>query len=260
MGLLDIILNEGKKYLRDAAPGGLLNPEVPPGGPTEVAKSLLSFTPGVGDAISAYDAVQSARNGDWTGAALNGIGVLPFIPSIAGMVSPIKKSAKEAYLANKELFDNAHKSANLSFTALPISDTKDAVSIYKSPKYGTKPSSEYMVGIVNGEPVYIRKSDHWGQFFTNIYAGSPEAKARGLLAEEGDQFGRVGYKEHNWNLQGGISSKSADRIAELQAARAALPENEKFGDAGSKLWDELYALLRPGKREAGYIPLSKLRE
>lgn len=77
------------QYFQDAAPGGLLNPEVPPGGPTELAKGLLGFTPGVGDAISAYDAVQSARQGDWAGAALNGVGVLPFVPSMAAAIKPI---------------------------------------------------------------------------------------------------------------------------------------------------------------------------
>jgi hypothetical protein len=74
--------NLAKQYGRDASPGGLLNPEVPKNAPTEVAKGLLGFTPGIGDAISGYDAVQSARQGNYGEAALNGLGLLPAIPSM----------------------------------------------------------------------------------------------------------------------------------------------------------------------------------
>jgi hypothetical protein len=95
MGLLEAF----KQYVRDASPRGLLNPEVPIGGPTELAKGLLGFTPVVGDAISAYDAVQSARKGDYLGAALNGVGLLPFIPSVAGIVrnKTLEQAAKKYF-------------------------------------------------------------------------------------------------------------------------------------------------------------------
>lgn len=80
-----------KQYISDAKPGGLLNPEVPPGGPTELAKGLLGFTPVVGDAISGYDAIQSARQGDYLGAALNGVGLLPFVPAMGAAVKPTER-------------------------------------------------------------------------------------------------------------------------------------------------------------------------
>lgn len=82
----------------------------------------------------------------------------------------------------------------------------------------------------------------------------------GLGDEIGDQFGRVGFKPHNWELQGGISSQHADRIATATALRDVLPEAQRFSSIGNKLWDEIYALTKPGKREAGYILLSKLLE
>ena len=76
------LLGAFRQYLSDASPSGSLNPEIKPGMPTEAAKGLLGFTPVVGDAISGYDAVQSARQGDYLGAALNGVGMLPFVPSL----------------------------------------------------------------------------------------------------------------------------------------------------------------------------------
>ena len=54
--------------------------------PPEVVKGVLGFTPGVGDAISAYDAYDAAKQGNYGEAALNAIGVLPGIPSLGAAV------------------------------------------------------------------------------------------------------------------------------------------------------------------------------
>lgn len=102
-----------KQYISDAKPGGLLNPEVPPGGPTELAKGLLGFTPVVGDAISGYDAIQSARQGDYLGAALNGVGLLPFVPAMGGVI----KKAPRA-----EAMETARKNA-VKMLGLPENNT-----------------------------------------------------------------------------------------------------------------------------------------
>lgn len=47
--------------------------------------TLLDMTPVVGDAKSAYEGVQAAREGDWAGAGLGMLGALPFVP---GMINP----------------------------------------------------------------------------------------------------------------------------------------------------------------------------
>ncbi len=44
---------------------------------------LMDMSP-LGDAKSAYDGVQSAREGDWLGAGLGGLGALPMVPNLAG--------------------------------------------------------------------------------------------------------------------------------------------------------------------------------
>lgn len=51
----------------------------------DLAKGLLQFVPGPGDAIAGYDAMQSAKQGNYGEAALNGVGLLPFIPAMGGM-------------------------------------------------------------------------------------------------------------------------------------------------------------------------------
>lgn len=64
------------------------------------AKSLLQMgvglTPVFGDVMSAKDAFDSALKGEYGEAILNGIGVLPFIPSLAGIIknSPLKDATE----------------------------------------------------------------------------------------------------------------------------------------------------------------------
>jgi len=101
-----------------------------------------------------------------------------------------------------ELSSNVHKNADLTFQSMPISDFNGPL-IYKSPSYNGRQSSEYRMVLIDGEPAYARKSDHFGKFFTNVLEGSDEAKLLGLTNEGSDPFGRVGSKAHNWEIVGG---------------------------------------------------------
>lgn len=49
---------------------------------------LMDMSP-LGDAKSAYDGVQSAREGDWLGAGLGGLGALPMVPNLAGSIGKV---------------------------------------------------------------------------------------------------------------------------------------------------------------------------
>jgi len=51
---------------------------------------LMDMSP-LGDAKSAYDGVQSARGGDYLGAALGGLGALPMVPNLAGAIKSTSK-------------------------------------------------------------------------------------------------------------------------------------------------------------------------
>ena len=63
---------------------GLLNMLVD--NPKTLAGLIAHFTPVVGDVKSAYDSFDSARHGNYGEAALNALGLLPFIPSIGGVM------------------------------------------------------------------------------------------------------------------------------------------------------------------------------
>ena len=47
-----------------------------------VVNTAIGLAPGAGDLQSAYEAVNSAREGNYGEAGLNALGVLPFIPSL----------------------------------------------------------------------------------------------------------------------------------------------------------------------------------
>ena len=68
-----IALMVGKRYTQDMSP-------------QERVKGGISAIPVIGDAISGYDAYQLAKQGKYTEAALNAVGLLPYIPSL-GMVT-----------------------------------------------------------------------------------------------------------------------------------------------------------------------------
>ena len=58
----------------------------------ERIKGGASALPVIGDAISGYDAYQSAKKGDYLGAALNAIGLLPMIPALAGSIKYVRRT------------------------------------------------------------------------------------------------------------------------------------------------------------------------
>lgn len=90
MGLLDILATEGKKFLKDALPGGRLNPEVTPQGLLDTAALATMPVPVLGDAVGlGADAYRLAKNPEERtplNYGLAALGALPFVPPMAGVV------------------------------------------------------------------------------------------------------------------------------------------------------------------------------
>lgn len=95
MGLLDNLLNEGKKYIRDAMPGGLLNPEITKQSMLDGAAIASTPVPVAGDLLGLLaDVNRYKENPEERTAgnfALTGLGLLPFVPAMTSL-----KGAKEA--------------------------------------------------------------------------------------------------------------------------------------------------------------------
>lgn len=78
MGLLDAF----KQYIKEASPGGLLNSEWTPEN-VRMAGEAASMIPNpAGDIASGLLAIDDVRQGNYGDAALNGLGLLPFVPSL----------------------------------------------------------------------------------------------------------------------------------------------------------------------------------
>ena len=90
------LLDALKQYVGDAAPGGALNQEWTPDN-VRTAAEVGSMEPGVvGSALSAGLAVDDVRKGNYGDAALNAVGVLPFVPALGGTVKSITKPLSES--------------------------------------------------------------------------------------------------------------------------------------------------------------------
>lgn len=85
MGLLDILTTEGKKYIKDALPGGRLNPEVTPQGLLDTAALATMPVPVLGDAVGlGADAYRLAKNPSERtplNFGLAALGALPLVPA-----------------------------------------------------------------------------------------------------------------------------------------------------------------------------------
>lgn len=95
-----------------------------------IAKGLLSFIPGPGDAIAAHDAYQDARKGDYLGAALNGVGLLPFIPAIGGMIKTPVGRIPETASETRSLADMLQRAGERAGYQVSRSDSAISPSRY----------------------------------------------------------------------------------------------------------------------------------
>lgn len=129
MGLLELF-SEGKKYLKDAMPGGLLNQEWTPEN-VRTAAEVTSMIPNpVGDVASGFLAADDLRKGNYGDAALNGIGLLPFVPAMGGVV--------KGWHGTNDVIDSinlAHKGKNFPDYSLGFHFSGDKS---EAKKYGDK--------------------------------------------------------------------------------------------------------------------------
>lgn len=77
-----------------------------------VAPTMFGSMPVIGDLLSGIDMVDSARKGEYGEAALNGVGLLPFVPALGGITkSEIEKIVSAAF---KELkTGRTHSTGNI---------------------------------------------------------------------------------------------------------------------------------------------------
>ncbi len=72
-----------------------------------MANVLADMTPGIGDIKSGIEGVQAAREGDWLGAGMGGLGALPMVPNLGGVIRNIYHgtSPEAAALIKRRGFD-----------------------------------------------------------------------------------------------------------------------------------------------------------
>lgn len=116
------LLGAAKQYISDAAPGGLLNAEWTPEN-VRTAGEVASMMPNpAGDVISGLLAVDDLRKGDYGSAALNSMGLVPFVPALGGVIKQTGNLGKSLSLPD----DIASAKRLPVFGTLPESSVWDA--------------------------------------------------------------------------------------------------------------------------------------
>jgi hypothetical protein len=123
----------------------------------------------------------------------------------------------DAATAYADVIANAHKNNELAFRPMSVSDFNSAphIKLHKSPTHNRTQSSEYRLVMIDGRPAYARKSNHWGAFSTNITDIDDAVRHLGISHAEAerralsDDFGRIGSKSYNWNLDGDKGSRAS---------------------------------------------------
>lgn len=115
-------------------------------------------------------------------------------------------------------FSDLHKQKKLTFAAIPVSQVRESRTkrLLHQSKGSGRQGSQYYADVINGNLVYIRVSNHWGTFTTNVYAGTKEAQEK-FGDTQGDQYGRVGWAYHEWKLSGGRRNKDGTNYHGSQA-------------------------------------------
>lgn len=123
----------------------------------DAIKGMFGLLPaGAGDVASGLLAADDVRRGDYTSAALNGVGVLPFIPSMAGMITTKAKGYAPAYLTEKVVqgFNNLPKSDRYDAAGNLFDDMYANIKPLQdggylgrySPQWGSKSKPFYAIG------------------------------------------------------------------------------------------------------------------
>lgn len=171
-------------------------------------------------------------------------------------------------LVKSDVVQRAHEVGDLKFNSIPIEEynKKSNKLVYSSPS-----GSEYKLGVVNGEPVYMRKSNHFGEFATNVYTGENAANALKQIGNFGDNGYQsiVSRARNTWDVKGGIKDKfvsensqilseAQPKIDELRKKLKSVPASEQY-DVLQEIENFKNSLpIQPYGYEAGYIPLSEL--
>lgn len=127
-----------------------------------IVNTAISLTPGAGDVQSGYEAVQSAKEGNWGEAGLNALGVLPFVPALGGMTK-LAKGAEEVATD----YRMAHTAPNREFGA----QLHDLSAIYPEDIYSSKAAHYYGGG---GDAAW-RQMDNNSVRIAQSFRGKPDA-------------------------------------------------------------------------------------
>lgn len=149
----------------------------------------------------------------------------------------------EKNLSEDDIFKNMHKNNELDFYEIPLKDVS-GYRFYKSPSYNRRQSSSYYTQVdpQTGDVYYIRKSDHWGNFYTNykfsdlvknygdeyknFIKNNPNSfdsdfieyinSKYGKKFDANDYYNRLDSIPHNWKLNENLAQRSKSKAGAIK--------------------------------------------
>lgn len=229
MGLLDAnysTVNAGKPRKSDRIlPGEQMNVR----GLLDAATNI----PVVGDALSGGMAVYDASNGDYGSAAMNALGVLPFIPSVGGMIKGqygrIPETGKEI-MSLSEMLDRSGMKAGHNVI---VSRSGVSPSTYIDFSRDGIPSQQ--VRISNHKDFYPELAptgDSSGRFSVDPSSGNTFEEAVNWLADKGfntplakrfEPYRGIKEAEEKANAAGALQRKIDAWRNQPKATRGPMP-------------------------------------
>ena len=150
--LLRRLYGLGGQYVKDAMPGGSLNPELSAGNVRSAGEALSMMPNPAGDIASGMLAVDDLRKGDYLGAAGNAAGILPFVPGMAGVVKnfPMKFSTPETSHVAGKMAELA-KVRNLDAGVVTSKILKGGDTKFGGYVFNYDPTAKYKYIEINGD-------------------------------------------------------------------------------------------------------------
>lgn len=258
MNIFDIIAKEGKQYLKDAMPGGLLNRELDYAGLRKAGEvASMIPTPLLGDVASGLLAMDDLRNRQYGSAALNSIGLLPFVPGAAGMIKTAAGRYPETYADTNKLADmleraGMRKGYNVSRSGSSVSPSQ----------YVTFSKLDDAGDVIADSARQIRLSNHYDR----NPGMAPSYGKRFDVSEEGgvgDTFEHAVQWLGNEGYPTSLSTRyrdipSWDKVWEAdRAAAAAARPIAKIEKHGPHPWKQTYKGLAINREGNNFLIRSK---
>ncbi len=140
-----------------------------------IVNTAVGLSPVLGDIQAGVEAYRSAQEGDWKGAGLNAVGILPFLPALGGIVAP--NVARELNTIRKLPEDDVFKQAVANTPGARVTEE----GLFMNLQRGQKPEQEAMESVRGGVFYLPEGSSNMRHYKGGDYGGKQMIEGETLI-------------------------------------------------------------------------------